>query len=77
MQTIAGRKPNRAFQAAREAKGWTQSFLSVEFGVSRTIISDIERYGRVPGPQLRAKLAAALDVPEWELWPQKPDEVTE
>lgn len=53
----------------RQEKGLTQFALAVESGVSPQDISKIENGITKPFPSWRRKLAAALGVPEAEIFP--------
>ena len=39
-------------------------------GSTPSWLTYIEKYGHVPGPELRERIAAALNVVEDELWPE-------
>ena len=60
-QTMRDIRKNRkmSLMALATAAGSTPSWLTY-----------IERYGHVPGPELRKRIAAALGVSEAELWPE-------
>ena len=47
----------------REAKGWTQTRLARESGVSQTYISELEAGKSIPTIVIAQKLARALGVP--------------
>jgi len=53
----------------RLSLGFKQQELAAQAGVSPAQIVAIERYYHLPGPEVRAKLAAALGVSELQLWP--------
>ena len=48
---------------------YSQLKLSVAAGVSPAMLVAIERYGYLPGPDVRVKLANALGISEAMLWP--------
>ena len=50
--------------------GFRQQELAVQAGISPALIVAIERYGHLPGTDVRAKLAKALGVRESLLWPE-------
>ena len=53
----------------REARGESQAGLSVRIGTTVFYLGLIELHGHLPGANLRARIAAALDVTEAEVWP--------
>jgi len=53
----------------RHKLGFTQQKLTQTAGVSIATIVLIERYGHLPGENVRGRIAAALDVSETTLWP--------
>ena len=53
----------------RLSLGYSQLELSVVAEISPVMIVSIERYGYLPGPDVRARIAAALNVSETTLWP--------
>lgn len=55
---------------ARQIKGLAQQNLAVRAHTSTAVIVAIERYGHIPGPDLRRRLSAALGIAETELWPE-------
>lgn len=55
--------------ALRNALGYSQQKLSIIAGMSPATIVAIERYGYIPGPWVRRKLARAFRVSETEIWP--------
>ncbi len=49
--------------------------LAARTGVSATTLSAIERWGYLPGPDVRRRLAEALQVDAQDIWPETgPDE---
>ncbi len=48
--------------------------LAARAGVSATTLSAIERWNYLPGPQVRRRIAAALEVTVAEIWPERIDE---
>lgn len=73
--TQARTRPVGRLEAMRRERGLRQVDLAQAAGVSATSVS-IAEAGYVPSPRLRARIAAALDVPESELWPHKGDPVS-
>jgi transcriptional regulator with XRE-family HTH domain len=55
----------------RKKRGLTLMALAHEVGSSPAWLHYVERYGHVPGAELRARIAAALSVDEVELWPER------
>ncbi len=53
----------------RHKLGFTQQELTQVAGVSIATIVLIERYGHIPGEDVRARITAALGVRETTLWP--------
>jgi DNA-binding XRE family transcriptional regulator len=53
----------------RDKRGYSQQQLSIMAGISPATLVAIERYGYVPGPWVRRKLARALRVSESRIWP--------
>ena len=53
----------KRLRAARTAKGWTQTYLSVYAGVGRNYISDVELGRKEIGFRNLCLLAQTLDVP--------------
>ena len=53
----------------RQKLGFTQQELVQAAGVSIATIVLIERYGHLPGEDVRARIADALGVPESVIWP--------
>lgn len=58
-----------AFRTAREQRGLTQQAVAIRARCSTSLLVAMERYGYVPGERVRQRLAAAMDAPEAELWP--------
>jgi transcriptional regulator with XRE-family HTH domain len=56
-------------RAWRQKLGFTQQELTQAAGVSIATIVLIERYGHLPGEDVRARITAALGVSETTLWP--------
>lgn len=56
-------------RAWRHKLGFTQQKLTQAAGVSIATIVLIERYGHLPGEDVRARIASALGVGETTLWP--------
>jgi transcriptional regulator with XRE-family HTH domain len=51
--------------------------LAQQAGTSPAWLTYIERYGHLPGPELRQRIARALEATEDEIWPElatAPDE---
>lgn len=53
----------------RQKLRFTQQELTQAAGVSIATIVLIERYGHLPGEDVRGRIAAALGVSETTLWP--------
>jgi|GEM_PF-2893817 len=53
----------------RKKKGLAQMEVSVKAGCSQSKLLSIEKYGFMPQPDLRQRIAKALDVSEGEVWP--------
>ena len=53
----------------RKKRGFSQQQLSIIAGMSPATIVAIEKYGYVPGPWVRRKLARALRASERRIWP--------
>ena len=58
---------NELIKAYREAKGWTQTKLAKESGVSQTYISELEAGKYLPNLSILRKLAFALGISISEL----------
>ena len=58
---------------SRVACGYSQLQLSVVAQVSPAMIVAVEKYGYMPGPWVRSKLAKALGVSAEKLWPSLAD----
>ncbi len=56
-------------RAWRHKLGFTQQKLTQAAGVSIATIVLIERYGHLPGENVRGRIAVALNVSETTLWP--------
>ena len=52
----------------RRSRGFSQQALMLASGVSTATIVLIERYGQVPGADVRRRIARALGVEESEIW---------
>lgn len=63
--------PNHVLREARQQRGLAQRALSIESGVSCTTINAIEKYGLVPGKDIRARIAAVLDLDVEQIWPSE------
>ena len=83
---VLGREPNEAGctedKAAalarivldhREGLGLSQREFAKESGISRTILSKVERGELYPGGKVRRKLAAAMELTPMDLWWIGPD----
>jgi DNA-binding XRE family transcriptional regulator len=57
----------------REGLGLSQREFAKESGISRTILSKVERGELYPGGKVRRKLAAAMDLTPMDLWWIGPD----
>ncbi|WML50319.1 helix-turn-helix transcriptional regulator [Neobacillus sp. PS3-34] len=62
-------KWGRRIRAYRKLKGYTQESFSKELGVSVSILGEIERGNRMPGPELVQQIAHFLQVSLEELTP--------
>lgn len=64
-------KPPVAHQlrTLRKAQGLPLWGLAARARTTATTISAIERWGYVPGPALRARIAAALGIQVTDIWP--------
>ena len=78
-QDEAGCTENKAGALARmvldhrEGLGLSQREFARESGISRTILSKLERGELYPGGKVRRKLAAAMDLTPMDLWWIGPD----
>jgi DNA-binding XRE family transcriptional regulator len=52
----------------RHEQGMAMAELAVKAKVSPTTLVMIERYGYIPGPEMRRRIAAALGVAEPDIW---------
>ncbi len=57
----------------RQARGWSQEYLSEKSDLHRTYISGIERGVRNPTIEIVEVLAVALEVPVYQLFTQTKD----
>ena len=57
----------------RESLGLSQREFARESGISRTILSKVERGELYPGGKVRRKLATAMDLTPMDLWWIGPD----
>ena len=55
--------------AVRKRRGFSQQRLATLAGMSPATIVAIEKYGYLPGPWVRRKLARALQSSEARIWP--------
>lgn len=53
----------------RKQQNLTQMALARRIGSTPSWLTFVERYGHIPGPELRERIAAALEVAEADLWP--------
>lgn len=53
----------------RKELGFKQQELAVQASVSPALLVAVERYGHLPGSEVRAKLSKSLKVSEGVLWP--------
>lgn len=53
----------------RLGRGMVLQELAVKAGTSPSMLVAIEKYGHLPGPDLRERIAAALGVAEGAIWP--------
>jgi transcriptional regulator with XRE-family HTH domain len=56
-------------RALRWARGLAMYALAVQASVSPTIIGAVERHGYIPGPEVRQRLAQAMNVDEADIFP--------
>jgi transcriptional regulator with XRE-family HTH domain len=61
---------NKNFRQLRKKLQFSQLELSIVAQVSPAMVSAVEKYGYVPGVEVRAKLAGALGVKESVIWPE-------
>lgn len=72
MQTTTGeRTPAQRLRDLRLSKGWNQTYLSVKAKVSVGTISFAERGQRVPSLLVQERVAKALGVNRWDIWPEE------
>lgn len=64
-----GARPN-FLREIRLRCGFSQTKLAAKVGVAQGLLSEIEHGKRWPWPKLRRRLAEALGVYEWELFPE-------
>jgi transcriptional regulator with XRE-family HTH domain len=57
-------------RALRRERRLTLSGLAVKACTSPAWLVHVERYGHLPGSDLRHRIATALDVPEHRIWPE-------
>ncbi len=57
-------------RSIRRTKGLALWGLAARAGVSATTLSAVERWGYLPGPDVRRRVAEALGVEAPEIWPQ-------
>jgi len=55
----------------RKSRGLAQMGLAVKANISTTTVVAIERYDYTPSPNLRRRIAQALQVDETEIWPEE------
>ncbi|MBC7084612.1 MAG: helix-turn-helix transcriptional regulator [Firmicutes bacterium] len=58
----------------RLRRGISQVALAARAGTTPAMISIIERYGHLPRPDLRRRIAEALGVAEADIWPEVADD---
>ena len=63
-------EPNRRLRELRQEKGLAVFGLGALARVSPSTVSAAERWGYVPGPTVRNRIAEALGVKVDELWPE-------
>jgi transcriptional regulator with XRE-family HTH domain len=61
-------KPNK-LRSMRKILGFSQQELMIAARVSIATLTAIERYGYVPGPKVREKLAQAMGLPVTKIFP--------
>ncbi|MCK9525847.1 MAG: helix-turn-helix transcriptional regulator [Limnochordia bacterium] len=59
---------NNNLKEIRLKKGIRQQALQLMAGVSNSTLTAIERYGAVPGEDVKKRIAFALGVEESEIW---------
>lgn len=65
--------PNN-LRTIRRAKGLALWGLAARAGVSATTLSAIERWGYLPGPDVRRRIAGAMGVSAPDIWPATPQD---
>jgi transcriptional regulator with XRE-family HTH domain len=53
----------------REAKGWTQFYLSRRAGIHASVVSNVEHGRLVPWPKLKTRISRALGCPVEDIFP--------
>ncbi len=71
-QTSLPARPIGPLETLRRTRGLLQGELARAAGVSASLISFAEA-GYTPTPEVRARIAAALDAKELDLWPLRKD----
>jgi len=61
---------NHRLREARTTANLALRGLTARSGVSATTLSAIERWGYLPAPETRSRIAAALGISISELWPE-------
>jgi transcriptional regulator with XRE-family HTH domain len=67
-------KWGRRIRAFRKLKGYTQEGFAKELKVSVSILGEIERGNRIPGPDLVKQAASILNISVEDLTPPKEQE---
>lgn len=61
----------------RKERGLTMMALASQAGTTPTWLTYMERYGHIPGADLRGRIAAALGITEKEIWPDLEEDAHE
>jgi transcriptional regulator with XRE-family HTH domain len=56
-------------RALRLERGMTQQELALRARTTPALLTWVERYGYLPGPELQERIARALDVTPEDIWP--------
>lgn len=67
--------PNH-LRTIRRTTGLALWGLAARAGVSATTLSAVERWGYLPGPDVRSRVAEALGVDVPAIWPELPEDGT-
>lgn len=67
MQTTT--RPDNRLKAIRTQRGYILQLLALEANCSVNTLTLIERYNHCPRPEVRARIARALDCDPTDIWP--------